>query len=304
MNSESLRAKITTLTDLIKSAEHPPRTLSSQLLANSLKAQREDALKELQIAFEVHSKEVIEVHLSGKRAGYSNIPLRIFGQVSSAILNGIMTASTRIYSGRDYRKIPQKIEELMNLRLVSLTGGSTKVYLTADPSVDMFGNSLSETTLKNIFKTLETNSTEELVDTFEEIGIKSLKQFHSLFSVLTTNKIDLGLSWTNVEMKQFAWHASVDELKTWKKRIEQISSQQLPSENISGVISLMSLSGRLEINTEENGKIRATYPSKLFEGINKYSIGDQISGSFDRYNIIDLAKGIVKIQYQLSKISE
>jgi hypothetical protein len=279
-------------------------TFSTQLMISSLQFELNQIKQELKEYKRIRGFEILEVRVKGEKATYGEMPLNLINGTLSTIYNALINASSRINYGVEKKRRPKKIEESISYSLANYSFGSTRFYFTAKALTDIFDENLAELTLSNIFETLSVTSVEQLMDIYENIGIKSLKSFHELFSLLVNNDLTINFNWFNIESKQYTWESDKDKLEEWKSRIEQIKSQKMPSVKYRGIISLLSLFNKIELLLENGIIIKATYPVSLLDEVQKYTVGNEVSITFSRTRVMNIAKGTEKISYFLDSIEE
>ena len=270
---QKLISKIDTLTQHINGLEeaNTDNDYANYLMIQSLKAERDQLIDQVKTSKILWNKEVIEAHVKGKMAAFGQMPLNIMNGTLISVYNAFINASSRINYGIEKKRKPKEIDELIRYNLATLTGGSTKFYFTANAETNIFNENLADITFNNIFETLNAESIEQLMETYNNIGIKSLKNFHDLFSILLNNDLSIDFSWINKDGKENVWISDKDKLKVWKSRIEQIRSQKLPSVKIKGVVTLLSLYNRIEILSDDKLIIKAMYPVSLLDEIQNYT---------------------------------
>ena len=269
----------------------------------SLNAHLRDLHQELRETYEIHAQEVVEVRLRGKRAADARVPVRLFTRLSDHFMRAILTAATRIKTGRDFRRVPKDVEQTLNLSFAEMKPGSTRLFFTIDSYPDLFGESLGENTLSTTFSILAKQSLEELIDDIDAIGMKSLKNIHDMFADVLQEKLEMDIRWSDINAREYQWQGKKKDLEQWTKRIERIRSQDLPAVTLRGIVSLISLSGRLELYLDDGTKIRSVFPMNLLESVRHVTINDKVSGVFARRQVVDLSKGIERINFVLQSIA-
>lgn len=306
MNITKLKANIAKIENSIvsyrKKLEQNSSDFSSYLTLRSLEAHKRDLTKQLRTALTIHSKEIIEIHLEGKKVNKGEVPLRLLADISEYFTRAVQNASNKIINGYDTRKVPQYIQEQLSLSFVGLAYGSSRLYISANTNPDIFGDSLAENTLKKTFEILQYETIDDFMENIDAVGLKSLKNWHSIFAKCLNEDTTIKMRWVNAESTPYEWKGNKDVLKIWKKRIEMIDSKDLGSVEFDGVVYLLSLSGRLEIVVTDELKVKSVFPIRLLDDIRNIGIGDYVKCSFKQKQVIDISKGVEKISYTLESI--
>jgi hypothetical protein len=299
MNIETVQKSIEEYKTILKNNAND---FTAQLTLRSLDAHRRDLSKQLRNEMLIHSKEIMEIHLTGKSVKNGNVPLKIMAEIAQSFSRAIQTASVRIENGYDLKRIPEYIENLLSLSLVGLSYGSARIIISADSNPDLFGSSLADKTLQKTFEILNYEDIDSFLDNIDLVGIKSLKNWHMVFNRCLSENVEMDFSWMDSDAEQHIWNGNNEKLQIWKKRIEMIKSRDLGLIDIPGTVFLISLSGRLELLREDGSKIKSIFPSRMLKDIESIGINDKVVCSFFQKQVIDMSKGIEKITYTLENI--
>lgn len=275
-------------------------TFSTKLMIKSLSAEVLQLTDQLTEYRNLRGCEILEARVKGSKATFGKMPLRLVNSTLTTIYNALINASSRINYGIEKRRKPKEIDNIIQYSMGAYTGGSTRFYFTANaPQADIFNENLADMTLNSIFETLSTDSVESLMEKYENIGIKSLKNFHDLFSMMINNGLSIDFSWTDEEGINHKWESNNDILVSWKNRIEQIKTQKLSPLKITGIISMVSLYNKIDIITKDGINIKAIYPVSLFEEVRKHTVGSSVTAYFLRNKVINIARGTERTNYFL-----
>ncbi len=273
-----------------------------ELSLNSLRAHRDDLVDQKRQFQYIHGKEIVELRLKGEAVEYGSVPVRFLSDVVENVALSIQAAAYHLQTGSDPRRIPNWIRETLNLRFVGVKTGSARLFIEGDTSPDLFGNSLLQQTLSSFFSFLRKDSAEEILEDVESLGIKSIKNLHGLFSSSLRQKVDIDLGWNTITAEMNRWQADRTSLEEWKNRIEQIQSRTLEDLNFSGTVTLLSLTGRIEIQPESGTKIKALFPRNLYDKIREIRLGDEVEAILGRKQVVDISRGIDRVSYAIKDI--
>ena len=281
-----------------------PNDFSIQLTLQSIKSQIAELQYQLSQENLKREKEIIKLKLKGSAAKLGSLPLSIVGGLTNSFSNVIINSSKYFqYGDKSGTKINKTINETIDLRLEGLGSGSTILYLSARTSPDLFGNSIIQNSLNNLFELLNSQTEEKIVENISKVGSKSIKFFSSFLNEL--NKVDLELDLT--------WHTQYENLKTWEGTKDRIHSIYNTLNNINfsepekidfkGNIITLSLKGKFEILTTDKKSYNGTFPNELLETIKQLHVGDFCKGLLLKKTIFNKVTKKEKYEYSLGNIT-
>jgi hypothetical protein len=302
---EQLDSRIAETTRSIQEFEEAsldPQDFAASLTLASLRSHLDDLIEQKRQLLQAHQKEIVELRLKGADVNQGTVPLRFLSALIEEIALSLQAAAYHLHSGSDPKRIPKWIQESLNLRFVDVVPGSSRVLIEGDTSPDLFGNSLLRQTLESLFRLLQSDSDDKVFDEVDELGVKSLKNLYEIFSASLRHRVEFDLHWSSLEATPRRWHADRDKLKLWQNRIKHIQSRPLSDLSVTAEVSLLSLTGRIELLSEDTGKISAMYPRTLYDEIRQLHIGDTIYATIGRRQIIDVSRGVNRITYAVKSV--
>lgn len=283
--------------------QEKPNDLALSLSIGGLENQLRDLQFRLQKENEDRFKEVIELRLIGNSARSGSIPLMMLGEITSPFGSAIINASKFIQYGTDKGKaIDNVVKSTIDLRLEGVGIGSTILYISGKTSPDLFGNSLLQTSIKESYNFLESQTPEELFNKIPTIGIKSVKNFATFFKTLAKEDLELDLGWESPLDRRFEWKADHNRITGLYQTLNKITVADPELKHFRGEIIAMSSRGKIEIFTFDNERIVASFPLELIAKVKSLHLGDKCKGSLLKSTYYNESTGMEKSDFTLNDI--
>lgn len=275
---------------------------SNQLSVNSFKAQISELERELQFEKAKRNKEIVEIRLIGRNAD-GTLPLEILAKLADGFSGAIINASNFIQFGNKKSKSNSEfISNAVDLRLAGIATGSTRLFVTAKNSPDLFGKSLSEESLNHSFNLLQSNTPEELTESASKIGKESVKKLNKFITTISNADLEVDLNWTTPTNEKMEWKGDKATLLKVAQSLSNIVMSEPEKIAFKGKLVGISLRGTFEIKTDDNKNIKGTYSKDLLETAKTLTIDSNYSGDFEKKVIINSATGSEQTFYSLISI--
>lgn len=304
---KQIQEKITPLLQLIEGEEKKlsgnTKNLALELSIKSLKYQLSELQAELRIEKAKREKEFIEIRLKGRSADGS-ISLKFLSELASGFSGTILSASKNIQFGNKGSR--EKITELIdtvNLRLIGLAPGSTRLYITANTAPDLFGNSLAEKSLKQSFHLLQSQSPEQLIESASVMGKASVNSLRKFVSSINNNNLEVDIKWSSPENKPYEWIGEKQNMLSIVNSLSKIVMSEPETISFKGELITISMKGNFEIIDEQTKKTyRGNYSNEIVETAKQLNIGHRYSGEIEKKTVIIQATEAEKVYYTLLSI--
>lgn len=303
---QKIENQITAITAMLSEAETllhvDPNNFSHQLSVSSIKGQISELERQLRIEKEKRDKEVIEIRLIGGLAN-GTLPLEVLSKLADGFSGAILNASMFIQFGK--KKNKEKIKEvhdIVNLRLAGIATGSTRLFITANNSPDLFGRSLAEESLNHSFNLLQSQSPEELTQSASKIGKDGVKKLYKFVTAISNADLEVDLKWVSPTNENFEWQANKATLLRVAQSLNNLQISEPETVLFSGELIGISLRGTFEIKTDDKKSIKGNYPNELIADAKTLTIGSHYSGKMEKKTIINSATETEKIFYTLIEI--
>lgn len=227
-----------------------------------------DAMQTLALAYAEDAGELLDLRFIGPRANGS-ISLDSFIKISDPLSKAWKAAAFRIRHGVTDGRIGREISDILNLKLAGLAGGSTRVLITGNSASDLSGESLLQSTLQQTFRLLTANN-EDFYDAVDAVGGKAAHYFGDAMREINFAGMSAEFTWHSPNGKH-QWRGSSDEITRIRTLLAAVADPITYEEEISGSVSGITDTGRLELRTRE-GRVHIRFPLELTEKIQRLSI--------------------------------
>jgi hypothetical protein len=272
MSSEFLKSHITALSDFSRqTSERLSKNPSDFWLRMAAKNQTQtigDVTQELKIVCAEESGELLDLRFIGPKAEGS-IPLDAFIRIIDPLSKAWKSAAFRIRHGVTRGRIGAEISDALNLKLAGLAYGSTRILVTGNATPDLSGESLLQATLMQTFNLLSAKNN-EFYDAVDAVGGRAAQYFGEAMKAIDSAGLSAEFSWQSPNGR-LTWYGTSDEVIRIKGLIDAVTEPESYEEKISGVVSGIADTGRLEIRTVD-GRILVRFPLDLTGVVQQLSI--------------------------------
>jgi hypothetical protein len=280
-----------------------PNNFSLKLTIDNLTSQIDDLQNQLYHENLKREKEIVQLRFKGKVARFGTFPLSLVGGLTNSFSNAVFNTSKYFQFGnKGGVKIDNIINETIDLRLEGLGKGSTIFYLSAKTSPDLFGNSVIQNSLDNVFELLNSQSPEQIIDNISIVGSRSIKYYSDFFEELNKDDLELDLTWHTPNESVKNWYGTKQKILSFYNTLNSIKLSEPEEISFEGEIITLSLKGRFEIFSIEKERFYGTFPNELIEEIKQLHVGDFCKGTILKTIIFNPATGKEKYEYTLRDI--
>jgi carbon monoxide dehydrogenase subunit G len=303
---QKIQSQIDAVAEMLLQVENllakEPNNFSHQLSIDSLKAQISGLEKQMMYEKAKRDKEVIEIRLKGRTAD-GTIPLEVLAKLADGLSGTVLNASYFIQFGQKVKKIKVKeVHDIVNLRLAGISTGSTRLFITANTSPDLFGRSLAEESLKHSFNLLQSESADELTESASKIGKESVRKLYKFITTISNAEMEVDLKWNSPTSENYNWEGNKQTLLRVAQSLTNIQMSDPETIDFSGELIVISLRGTFEIKLDDKRTIRGEFPNNLLEEIKTLTIGSNYAGKMEEQTIVNMATESVKVYYTLISI--
>ena len=231
------------------------------------------AMRELALAYRDEAGELLDLRFIGPTADGS-IPLDAFIKIAGPLVKAWQAAAHRIRHGLVHNRITGDIGDTLNLKLAGLGHGSTRVYVTGSSNADLAGESLLHATLTQTFRLLNT-ANDEFYDAVDAVGSKAAQHFGEAMRAISAAGLSTEFTWSD-NGHPTVWRGTSDEVIRIKVLLDAVATPESYEEVVSGFISAITDTGRLELRTPA-GRIAVRFPLDLTETVQRLTIAKQAS---------------------------
>lgn len=260
-----LEKQIVTFSDFLVADEDTSRehsdSFARQLVAKN-RRQRLDALRhELMLAQAERGKEIMELRLISPALERGAIPLRLLARLAEPLHKLLAASAFRNKYGTNFKRISAWFSESLDLRLASVSHGSTRLLLTGNVTPDLIGDSPLQAALETVFRLLNAER-DEFFDALHELGPAAAKGLSAVLEEMEKGHIAAEFSWAGPDDRLRRWDGGLNEIARLRSALNSADSALETSiETLTGTVTLLSVSGRIEIMPEGSSvKLRIKYP--------------------------------------------
>ncbi len=281
-----------------------PEDLSLKLTYQNIRSQINELQQQLYFENINREKEIIELRLIGDKAKFGSFPLKLVGGLTNSFSKAILNSSKYFqYGNKGGAKIEKIISDSIDLRLERLGSGSTIFFLSARTSPDLFGNSIIQNSLENIFELFNSQTGDQVIENISNVGAKSIKYFSSFLKESLNDDLEIDLSWHTPQESTLKWEGTKDKISSLFATLNNIKLSEPEEIYFEGEIITLSLKGKFEIFTKEKERLYGNFPNELVDKMKQLHIGDYCKGSIQKMSIISPSSEKEKIEYSLKEIA-
>jgi hypothetical protein len=189
-----------------------------------------------------------------------SISLESFIRIADPLSRAWKAAAYRIRHGVIQGRIGSEISDSLNLKLAGIASGSTRILVTGNAAPDLSGENLLHATLQQTFRLLCAKN-DEFYDAVDAVGGRAAQHFGEAMKAIDSAGLAAEFSWQS-PIQRYTWHGNSDEIIRIRTLLAAVVEPETYEEEISGLVSGITDTGRLEIRTIE-GKVNVRFPLDL-----------------------------------------
>ena len=281
------------------------QSFASKLAARSLDFHLSDIKNQQNESLELQEqKEVLELRLIGPFVKSGSAPIELISKLLKEIALSIHRAANKIVTGKDSTKTTNTIKDMLNLRFAGISPGSTRVMMTANSAGDLAGN-VTHDTFEQLFDILESSSEQDFIGYASNIGSHSLASIHGLISNINKQGLSVKLCWPDsVSGKVREWNGSKANLESFQRKFASIDIRSTETALISGMITVISHHGKLQIQLDDRQEIKASFDKELLSQVSTLNVGNMLTAEFQKVRIGNSKLGLERVSYRLLSLNE
>jgi hypothetical protein len=257
-----------------ESLANPDNVLLKLVAKNQLQAKNE-AINELARIEEEISGQHLAFRLQGPKADGS-IRLDEFIRIFEPFVEAVKKAtSLSMYGSSSLRMksdAKMKLDIMSNIKLRSLSFGSTEVHFSVPTIEDSTGEAPMIDVLKNTFNLLNETQNEEFLNKIESIGGDAAKALRSTLAAIQNSGFTATIVWNSPEGST-TWDGTSANIIRAYDWLGSLTRSEEYEEEITGRVASLKDTGLIEIRDKVNQKISVRYPLSLISEVQKLSVG-------------------------------
>lgn len=255
-HADTLQAFAQNTADRLK---NDPDNFWLQLAAKNQQDFANKTKSELAVSLAEKAGELVDLRFIGPQADGS-ISLESFIKIMTPLSTAWRFAANRLKFGKDEGRTEPGISDALNLKLAGLSYGSTRVSITGSTLPDLAGDSLLQSVLTQTFELLNSKN-EDFYYAVESFGARAAAQLRDSMNEINKAGLAVEYTWKSPSEKYF-WKGTPAEIIRIKSLLDGLHDPEEYPEVISGVVSKIADTGRLELRTNE-GKVQIRFPAAL-----------------------------------------
>lgn len=292
------------LNDSFSILDKDKNNFAVKLTVDNLKNQIEELQHELYHENIRREKEIVQLRFIGKVAKFGTFPLHLVGGLTDSFSNAVFnTSKFRQFGKKGGKKIDTIVNNTINLKLEGIGKGSTIFYLSANTSPDLFGNSIIQSSLDNIFTLVSSETPEQLIDNISYVGANSIKYYSDFFKELNKDDLELELKWHTPTESIKEWYGTKEKILTLYNTLNSIKLSEPEEIDFTGEIISLSAKGKFEILSYDKERFFGSFSNELMESIKQLHIGQNCKGTMLKTTIFNAATNKEKYEYSLKNIT-
>lgn len=292
------------LNDSFSILDKDKNNFAVKLTVDNIKNQIEELQHELYHENLRREKEIVQLRFIGKVAKFGTFPLHLVGGLTDSFSNAVFnTSKFRQFGKKGGKKIDTIVANTINLKLEGIGKGSTIFYLSANTSPDLFGNSIIQSSLDNIFTLVSSETPEQLIDNISYVGANSIKYYSDFFKELNKDDLELELKWHTPTESIKEWYGTKEKILTLYNTLNSIKLSEPEEIDFTGEIVALSAKGKFEILSYDKERFFGSFSNELMESIKQLHIGQSCKGVMLKTTIFNAATNKEKYEYSLKDIT-
>lgn len=259
-------------------SQSDPSDFAKSLAASSLDS-HVDELSSLLAAEEFRPViELVDFRIEAPGLEQGAMPLGLLAKATNEIRKMIGHAALRLSEGglRRYR-VPNELYEFLNLRLVGILPGSSRLLVAADSHRDLFDDGIAKQALERIFAVLYSGGEgQNFLEAIAELGVSSTRQLKNFLHLLRDNGAEIDVVWKYSGQEAASWHGSSDAISAVMTALDLTELTETDDIDLEGVIELLSKRERINLKLPSGEGIRILYPRRLLPQVSELHLDQRV----------------------------
>lgn len=223
--------------------------------------------------------EVLDFRLMAESMKTGTISLAMLAKISDYINRMLGHIADRIVRGQGASsRVPGEIYSSLNLQLVGLKPGSTRLLISATADRDLFEDGLAKNTMRRVFDLLDTygegETFHESIMNFGPYGVRNLRNFLQLINSVSGS---LELKWEHDGCSERNWIGTNSQVVQLSSLLNSMIIKEAIDETVSGVIELLSKNERIHLRKESGELIKIYFSNAYIEEVELLHLNQKIS---------------------------
>lgn len=223
--------------------------------------------------------ELVDFRINAPGLEQGAMPLGLLAKASNEIRKMIGHAALRLSEGGLRRhRVPNELYTFLNLRLVGILPGSSRLLVAADSHRDLFDDGLAKQALERIFAVLYSGGEgPDFLEAISDLGVSSTRQLRNFLHLLRDNGAEIDLSWKYSGLEAGFWHGTSAAISAVTTALDLAELTETDDIEIEGVIELLSKRERINLKLPSGEGIRILYPRRLLPQVSELHLDQRVT---------------------------
>jgi hypothetical protein len=183
-----------------------------------------------------------------------------------------------IQGGINRKRVPKYLYEDLDLRLVGVLPGSSRLLIAATANRDLFDDGVAKRAIERIMEVLESDGQgEAFLSSVADLGPQSAKHLRDFLRIIRTDAGALELTWSFAGSEVTKWNASAQTVANVTAALEHTVLREESKELINGHIELLSKRERIQLRIDNGTVIRILFPRRLLSNVSELHLDQEVS---------------------------
>lgn len=205
-------------------------------------------------------------------------PLELVSKLSDSFMHIVGYAALRLIRGGSSKKrIPRRLYQDLDLRLLGLLPGSSRMVISANSNRDIFDDGIAKGSLERIFRLLLTNGEgNEFMETVADLGPQSSVWLRRLLDLIISECADFEMLWRYRGDIIFNWQANQRILSRLSTALASTEVSIVEELLLSGSVELLSKRERIHLLSDDGNRYRVLYPKHLLPVVSELHLDQAV----------------------------
>lgn len=281
---------------------HPEPDFAAELQMSSLTAQLQQFQRELREAKAERKREVVELRFMRDDL-FGQLRLKTLGVVAQNLADALHAGSHYIQSNKGRGgSIPESIISTLDLQMVGLRPGSSRLVVSGELSPNLFGESLLQKSLVNTFDLFQAETPEDLTEAVSTLGVRSMRRLRDLLDEIADEGFEMELTWNTPSNEKKTWYGDRRTIRKLRNTLKDFETTEPETLTIEGTLYSISLSGRFTIASGEE-VYKGRFPDELERKIRKFHVGQEVKAQIESLTYVNETMNIERVKHTLTGIA-
>lgn len=222
--------------------------------------------------------EIIDLRMISDSLDTGTIPLGLLAKVSDHMQKMLGHVADRITRGKKATsRIPSEIYRKLNLQLIGLLPGSTRLMISATSDRDLFDEGLAKTSIQRVLDVLETyGEGEKFLESIMDLGAYGVRNLRDLLHILNSVSSAVEIEWEHNGQSLKQWKGSNLQISNIASFLDSMSIKETTEKILSGVIELLSKKERIQLRKESGELVRIFFSNTHLEEVEQLHLNQHV----------------------------